>query len=153
MVVHRCACAVRVTVLALCVCLSNGCFQMRMCKIVATRKGYKKEGSFTEVMVRRDSEYATVARQAATTIELQDEDDDGGELSLFRVDGTIIPRSLVDVGGREKEWTLERYLRSIGRTASQLKLGVGYRADVCSIDITLQCGPEVKHKKGVCWYG
>ena len=68
-------------------------------------------------MVRRDSDYATVARQAATTIELQDEDDDGGELSLFRVDGTIIPWSLVDVGG---EWTLERYLRSIGRTASQL---------------------------------
>ena len=106
-----------------------------MCRIVATRKGYKKEGSFTEVMVKRDSDYATVARHAATTLELQDEDDDGGELSLFRVDGTIIPRGLVDVGGRE--WTLERYLRSIGRTASQLKLGVGYRADVCSIDITL----------------
>ena len=98
-----------------------------MCKIVSTRKGYRREGGFTEVMIKCDSAYSSVARQAATILVV---DDDNGELSLFQVDGTIIPRGSVYVDRRKKEWTLEHYLRRIGRTASQLKLGVGYRADV-----------------------
>ena len=113
-------------------------FQMRMCKIIATSKGYKKEGSYMEVMVRRNADYDAVARQAATTLELKDEDD-SAELCLFRVDGTIIPRGCVDVGGNQKEWTLERYLGSIGRTASQLKLGVGFKTEVCWGLVTKAC--------------
>ena len=74
-----------------------------------------------EVMVRRNADYDAVARQAATTLELKDKDE-SAKLCL------IIPRGCVDVGGHQKEWTLEHYLGSIGR---KLKLGVGFKTEVC----------------------
>ena len=100
-----------------------------MCKIVCTRKGYKKEGGFVEVVLDGESDYDEVVQQAATTLNLEDEDG-CTELLLFRVDGTVIPNNEVDIGGFTRSWTLQRYLKSLGKTAAQMKLGVGFRYEV-----------------------
>ena len=99
--------------------------QMRMCKIVS---GYKKDGGFMEITVDGDSCYEAIAKEAAKMLDLEKE---GTALLLFRVDGTIVPNKEVDVNGASRRWTIERYLSSQGKTAQQLKLGVGYRYEVC----------------------
>ena len=98
---------------------------MRMCKIVCGRKSYKKYGGFVEVMINGGSYYEEVVEQAAETLKLEEEED--SDLCLFRVDGTVIPNLDVEVDGLMRYWTLERYLKSQGKTSQQLKLGVGYR--------------------------
>ena len=100
-----------------------------MCKIVHSRKSYKKESGFMEVMLDGDSTYEDVVQLAAETMSLE-KDEDSTEL-LFRADGTMVPNIDVSVGGFSQRWTLQRYLKSLGKTAAQMKLGVGYRYVVC----------------------
>ena len=111
---------------------------------MCSRKGYKKDGGFVEVMLNGDSDYEAVVEQAAATLDLEEEEG-STELHLFRVDGTVIPNTDVDVGGVTQSWTLERYLRSQGKTAAQMKLGVGYRYMVSMCINGNQCN--------ILWFG
>ena len=88
-------------------------------------------------MLNGDSDYEAAVEQAAATLDLEEEEG-SAELLLFRVDGTVIPNTDVDVGGFIQSWTLERYLRSQEKTAVLMKLGVGYRY---TVSIIWECGP------------
>ena len=79
-----------------------------------------------EVMLDVNSEYETVVKHAAATLNV-DEEEGPIELLLFRVDGTVIPNNDLDIDGCSKKWTLGRYMKSQVKTPSQLKLSVGYR--------------------------
>lgn len=81
-----------------------------------------------EVTLEANDPYEVVAEQAAITLSMEEED---GELMIFRADGTMVPNVDVEVGSVKKQWTLDRYLHSQGKSSQQLKLGVGYRYEVC----------------------
>ena len=59
-----------------------------------------------------------------------------GCTKLLRVDGTVIPNNEVDIGGFSRSWTLQRYLKTMGNTAAQIKLGVGFKYEVSSRKLT-----------------
>lgn len=80
-----------------------------------------------EVRVCRNILYYDLVNES-----LQLEEAPESELSLFRSDGTIVPPTPIDESG--KEWTLEYYLRSIERSAAQVRFGVGFISKVSELD-------------------
>ena len=106
-----------------------------MCKMVRSRKdGFIKEGDFTEVRIERGSTYSGVVAIAAESmgLETEEEEDDGAEpeLALFRTDGTVVPNQPIVFGKETQPWMLERYLKSLMKTAAQVKFGVGFHCKV-----------------------
>ncbi len=92
------------------------------------KKGFSKDGSYTEVAVNRDASYDEVTLEAAEILDLS-EGEEEDELTLFRVDGTIIPnRPIGDV-----PWSVRQYLSTLGSTGTQLKFGVGYKYKVSKL--------------------
>ena len=76
--------------------------KMRMCKNIASRRSYKKEGNFVKVTVDGNSSYQSLAEEAAIALSIEK---NGGELILFRVDGTVIPNKDIYINGVCKCWT------------------------------------------------
>ena len=88
-----------------------------------SRKRYVRSGDYMEVTVPRCSTYDEVARAAFLVLDIQEEEEEGeGRLTMFRIDGTVIPDG--DIGGAA--WTIARYLKSLNKSPGQIKLGVGY---------------------------
>ena len=76
-----------------------------------------------EVRVQDGIEYNELVKTCAETLKLEDPPP-GSELSLFRSDGTLIPPVATDESG--SGWVLRDYLKSINRSAAQIRFGVGY---------------------------
>ena len=97
--------------------------------------GFVKDGDFTEIRIEKSSSYDDAVAVAAEAMDLEPEDEDvlaGAEMELylFRTDGTVVPNQPITVVKETLPWTLERYLKSLKKSAAQIKLGVGYRSKV-----------------------
>lgn len=110
--------------------LTNFVFQLRICPMRRCRKGYIRSGDYIEVRVSKTSSYQQVVSQAIEVLGIEEEDGESedGEPRIFRIDGTVVPDCPID----ELSWTVSRYLRSLHKTAGQLKLGVGFHYRVSS---------------------
>lgn len=108
--------------------------QLRMCGMNKNRSntGYARSTEYVEVRVKKSASYVEVASTAKGVLGLPDENI--GILSIFRSDGTVIP----DKSIAECKWTIGGYLRSIRKSCSQIKLGVGYLLQV-AIMLNLIC--------------
>ena len=85
-----------------------------------------------EVAVPKCSTDEEVIQAAHVILDIQEEEEEEkGRLTMFRIDGTVIPGS--DIGGAA--WTIARYLKSLHKSAGQIKLGVGYhyRVILCTV--------------------
>ena len=83
--------------------------------MVRNRKGgYSRDGEYIEVRVKASSSYKQLTEECKRVLELPGSST--GVLTLFRVDGIIVPSQ-----GFE---TLKSYFHGIKKTASQLKFGV-----------------------------
>lgn len=101
------------------------------------KKSYRKHGDYVEVSIPANASYSTVCKEAAETLQIHTPYE-GCSLQMFRADGTVVSNRLIKtVHGLEKPWTIERYMGLLQRSASQVKLGVGYiekdAAMVCCI--------------------
>lgn len=90
--------------------------------------GFVKDGLYTEVRMSRNYSYEDflAAADEALEIEVDTLEEEDPELLLFRTDGTIVPNRPILYGNTEQPWTLDAYLKSMKKTAAQVKLGVGY---------------------------
>ena len=72
----------------------------------------------------KTASYGQVVSEAIRVPDLEEEEEEKGEgdPSVFRIDGTVVPDSPIN----DMPWTLARYLKSLHKTAGQLRLGVGY---------------------------
>ena len=103
-----------------------------MCAITKNRKNnYSSTGGYVEVRVWRSILYYDLINVCARSLQLEAAPLEG-ELSLFRSDGTIVPPTPVDESG--KEWTLLDYLKTIDRSAGQVRFGVGFISKVCELE-------------------
>ena len=92
----------------------------------ATQKNsYRKTGDYIEVSVPAKADYGAVCREAAEVLKLEAPHEDC-ILRLFRTDGTIVSNQVIKTSSGLKAWNIERYLGLLQRSASQVKLGVGY---------------------------
>lgn len=98
-----------------------------MCGITSKQnsKGYGKATEYVEVRVQRNASYMDVATVSKSVVGLADEAI--GVLSLFRSDGTVISDKNISPGS---PWTIGGYLKSLKKSSSQIKLGVGYLMQV-----------------------
>lgn len=118
--------------------------QLSICKMSKTRSkksGYTKVGDYVELRVPRDAKYEDVARSAATAVGLNDPTDSSsdediahskGTLVLLRADGTRVPNTPLS-DDLSAPWTIHDYMcgfPTYRRTATAVKLGVGYTAPV-----------------------
>ena len=107
--------------------------------------GFIKDGDYIEVRLSKGATYEEMTAAAARSLELSLESTDfegEPELTLFRTDGTIVPNQPIslDDPARSVPWTLERYLKSVKKSAAQLKLGIGYRYKVMGTSALLASG-------------
>lgn len=86
--------------------------------------GYTKDTEYVEVRVKKSASYEEVASTAKGVVGLPDKSI--GILSVFRSDGTVIPDKRI----ADCEWTIGGYLKSLNKSCSQIKLGVGYLLQV-----------------------
>ena len=107
--------------------LQLSCYtQLRMCGMTKnpSSAGYTKDTEYVEVRVKKNASYEEVASIAKGVVGLPD--NDVGLLSLFRSHGTVVPdKSIADC-----KWTIGGYLKSLNKSCSQIKLGVGYLLQV-----------------------
>ena len=97
--------------------------QLSVCGMAGTHRGkkrYSKCTPFVDVRVKKSAHYDDVARISKVDIGLQDKEI--GMLSLFRSDGTVIP----DKSTFDEQWAICGYLKSLKKSCSHIKLGVGY---------------------------
>jgi hypothetical protein len=97
---------------------------LRVCPMGHSRKGYVRCGDYVEVRVPKTASYAQVVSLALEVLDVEEDEEDEGEAkpSMFRIDGTMVPDSPVN----NLPWTVTRYLKSLRKSAGQLKLGVGF---------------------------
>ena len=91
-----------------------------MCK--NRKRGYSKGGQYVEVHVPSRSTYDEIIKECVKVVQVPGSS--RGELALFRVDGTLIPKQYFS--------TLFNYLKSMKKSAGQLKLGIGHGPKVCT---------------------
>ena len=89
-----------------------------------SRKGYVRCGDYVEVRVPKTASYSQVVSHALEVLDVEEDEEDEGEAKpcMFRIDGTMVPDSPVN----NLPWTVARYLKSLRKSAGQLKLGVGF---------------------------
>ena len=89
-----------------------------------SRKGYVRCGDYVEVRVPKAASYSYVVSCALEVLDAEEDEEEKGEgkPSMFRIDGTIVPDSPID----DLPWTITRYLKSLRKSAGQIKLGVGF---------------------------
>lgn len=93
------------------------------------RKGYIRSGDYVGVRVPKSASYAQVVGHALDVLGVEVDDEEGeAKQSLFRIDGTVVPVNPVN----DLPWTLGHYLKSLRKSAGQLKVGVGYHYKVNS---------------------
>lgn len=109
-------------------CIHKFIFQLQICPMSQSRKGYIRSGDYIEVRVSKTSSHQQVVSQAIEVLELEEEDDENedGEPRIFCIDGTVVPDCPIE----ELPWTPSRYLKSLRNTAGQVKLGVGFHYKV-----------------------
>ena len=95
-----------------------------MCPIRRIRKGYCRNGDYVEVRLTKTASYSMVVCQAMEVLHVEEDEEEKveRELSVFRIDRTVVPKCSI----RGFPWTITRYLKSLGKTPGQLKLGVGF---------------------------
>ncbi len=98
------------------------------------KKGYTKCGDYMEVRIRKDAHYPSVVAAARDVLGIEsEEEDEEGEWGLLRIDGTVVPNRPIE----KHPWTAARYLNALGKTASQVKFGVGYITDVSFVTVNI----------------
>ena len=108
--------------------------------------GFRKAGDYVEVRVPLSATYQDVVEAASLAVGIDDcstseeelSEHSQRDLSLFRIDGTRIPNSPLDLS---TPWTIDSYMStfpSYQRSGMAVKLGVGYLSPV-SIYIQLIC--------------
>ena len=77
-----------------------------------------------EIQVAKSATYLQVVTCAIEGLGIQEEEEQAGEGEprIFRIDGTVVPDLVIG----DVTWTISRYLKSLHKTAGQIKLGVGY---------------------------
>jgi hypothetical protein len=81
---------------------------------------YTAMRDYKDVSVCRQISYTDLAEHAADVLGIE-ANQVGKELALFRVSGTVIPKG----GGKTPMWTLSKWLRSLHKAPTAIKLGVG----------------------------
>lgn len=80
-------------------------------------------GDYVEVRVAKMASYSQVVSNALEILDVEEEEEEGeAKPSIFRIDGTMVPDSPIN----DLPWTVTRYLKSLQKSAGQLKLGVGF---------------------------
>ena len=88
-----------------------------------SRKAYTRVGDYVEVRLPKIASYGSVAAHAFEVMQVEEEDEEeGGEPRIFRIDGTVVPDGSID----DLPWTISRYLKSLNKSPAQIKLGVGF---------------------------
>lgn len=88
------------------------------------RDCFRKDSDYYEVCVPPNSDYQTVCTASAEVIGIESSGkDEKEEFRLFRCDGTMIANR--DLLGEHEKWTMERYLKVLNRSSSQVKFGIG----------------------------
>ena len=92
------------------------------------KTGYKKLGEYMEIRISGKSSYNSVAEECQQIMELSGK----GDLTLFRADGTVIPRKGFN--------TISGYFECMKKTPAQIKLGIGYvRKVIIVLCMFVQC--------------
>ena len=94
------------------------------------KKGYIRAGDYVEVRVPKASSYSQLVNHALKVLDVEKDEEEEGQArpSMFRIDGTMVPECSIN----DLPWTVARYLKSIRKSAGQLKLGVGFYYKVIS---------------------
>ena len=75
--------------------------QLRICPMGYSRKGYIKIGDYirigdsVEVRIPKMASYSAVATHAMEMLQLEEEGEKDGVPSIFRIDGTVVPESVI----------------------------------------------------------
>jgi hypothetical protein len=89
-----------------------------------SRKGYIRCGDYVEVRVPKTASYSEVVSHALEVLDVEKDEEEEGEAkpSVFRIDGTMVPDSPIN----NLSWNVTRYLKSLRKSAGQVKLGIGF---------------------------
>ena len=89
-----------------------------------SRKGYVRYGDYIEVCVPKTASYSQLVNHALEVFDVKEDEEEEGEpkTSMFRIDGTVVPECPI----YDLPWTVARYLKSMKKTARQLKPGAGF---------------------------
>ena len=98
-------------------------WQITVCLMKRTKKGYVKDGMMIEIMLDKEISYEDLLLQCKVDLEAASPRADEA-FALFTTGGALIK----DVEG----WTLQSYMQQQHRGPGKIRLGLGYIKKVCS---------------------
>ena len=81
-----------------------------------SRKVHVRRGDHMKVRVPKTASYSQVVSHALEVLDVEDEEEEEAKPSMFRIDGTMVPDSLIN----NLPWTVARYLKSLRKSAGTM---------------------------------